>query len=54
MLDMIEPIAGAPKFGTVPKSVTICDYCGHLMMVEHDLTIREPTAGAVNWPTIRL
>jgi len=43
MLEAIEPIDGSPKFGTVPISVAICDCCGHLMMVECDLTLREPT-----------
>ena len=42
-LDGIEPIDGAPEFGTVPVSITICDCCGHMMMVEHDLTLRELT-----------
>ena len=43
ILEVIEPIDGAPKFGTVPMNVTVCDCCGHLMMVERDLTLREPT-----------
>ena len=24
-------------------NVTVCVCCGHLMMIEHDLTLREPT-----------
>jgi hypothetical protein len=39
ILDAIEPIDGTP----VQISITICDCCGHLMMVEQDLTLREPT-----------
>jgi hypothetical protein len=43
VIDAIEPIAGTPKIGTVPMNVTICGCCGHLMIVELDLTLREPT-----------
>jgi C4-type Zn-finger protein len=43
MLEVIEPIDDEPKFGTVPLNVTVCDCCGHLMMVESNLTLREPT-----------
>jgi C4-type Zn-finger protein len=56
VLDAIEPIDGAPEFGTVPVSITICDCCGHLMMVEYDLTLREPTTAErremANYPTL--
>jgi hypothetical protein len=24
-------------------NITLCVCCGHLMMIEHDLTLREPT-----------
>jgi hypothetical protein len=30
-------------FGTVPVTLAVCNCCGHLMMVEHDLTLRELT-----------
>jgi C4-type Zn-finger protein len=43
MIDAIEPVRDTPEFGTVPMKVTLCVCCGHLMMVEHDLTLREPT-----------
>jgi len=43
MIYTIEPIDDTLEFGTVPLSVTICACCGHLMIVEHDLTLREPT-----------
>lgn len=43
ILDAIEPIVGTPRIGTVEISITICDCCGHIMMVEQDLTLREPT-----------
>jgi len=43
MRDGIEPIDGTPEFGTVPVKLTVCDCCGHWMMVEHDLTLRELT-----------
>ena len=56
MLDGIEPIDGAPGFGTVPVKLTVCDCCGHLMMVEHDLTLRELTTEehreVINLPTV--
>ena len=39
MIYTIEPIDDTP----VPLSVTICACCGHLMIVDHDLTLREPT-----------
>jgi len=55
-LGAIEPIDDAPEFGTVPVSITICDYCGHLMIVEYDLTLREPTTAErreiANHPTL--
>ena len=38
MIDAIEPVGD-----TVPMNVTVCVCCGHLMMIEHDLTLREPT-----------
>lgn len=41
-LDAIEPIDGGSEFGTV-SVVTVCDCCGHLMLVQHDLTLRELT-----------
>ena len=43
MLYAIELVGDAPEFGTVPMNVTACVCCGHLMMVERDLTLREPT-----------
>ena len=43
MIYAIEPVDDMPEFGTVPLSVTVCACCGHLMIVEHDLTLREPT-----------
>jgi len=43
MIDAIEPVDDTPEFGTVPMNVTLCVCCGHLMMVEHNLTLREPT-----------
>ena len=43
MIYAIEPVDDTPEFGTVPLSVTVCACCGHLMIVEHDLTLREPT-----------
>jgi hypothetical protein len=43
MLDGIEPIDGAPVFGAVPVTLTVCNCCGHLMTVEHNLTLRELT-----------
>jgi hypothetical protein len=56
MLDAIEPINGALEFGTVPVNVTICDCCGHLMLVEYDLSLREPTPQELreltNHPTV--
>jgi C4-type Zn-finger protein len=56
MLDAIEPIDGAPEFGTVPVNITICDCCGHLMLVEYDLRLREPTPQELreltNHPTV--
>ena len=39
----IESVGDTPEFGAVPLSVTVCACCGHLMIVEHDLTLREPT-----------
>jgi C4-type Zn-finger protein len=44
MLDGIEPIDGAPVFGMDPFTLIVCNCRGHLMMVEHDLTLRELTA----------
>jgi C4-type Zn-finger protein len=41
-LDEIEPIDRVPEFGTV-SVVTICDCCGHLMLVQPDFTLRELT-----------
>ena len=56
MLDGIEPINGAPEFGPVPVNLTVCNCCGHLMMVEHDLTLRELTTeefhAAINHPIV--
>jgi hypothetical protein len=43
VINAIEPVGGPPKFGTVPMNITACVCCGHLMMIEHDLTLREPT-----------
>jgi hypothetical protein len=37
----IEPVNDT-EFGTT-LSVTVCDCCGHLMIVEQDLILREPT-----------
>lgn len=39
----IELVSDRLEFGAVPLSVTVCACCGHLMIVEHDLTLREPT-----------
>ena len=56
MLDGIEPIDGALEFGTVPVNLTVCNCCGHLMMVDHDLTLRELTTEehreVINLPTV--
>ena len=56
MLDGIEPIDGAPVFGAVPVTLTVCNCCGHLMMVGHDLTLRELTTEehreVINLPTV--
>ena len=56
VLDGIEPIDGAPELATVSISLTGCDCCGHLMMVERNLTLRELTAeefhAVINHPTV--
>jgi C4-type Zn-finger protein len=43
MMYAIEPVDDTPEFGKVPLSVTVCVCCGHLMIVEDGLTLREPT-----------
>jgi C4-type Zn-finger protein len=56
MLDGIEPIDGAPVFGAVPVTLTVCNCCGHLMRVGRNLTLRELTneqrREAVNLPAV--
>ena len=56
VLDDIEPIDGTPELGTVPINLTVCDCCGHLMMVECNLTLRELTTeefrAVINHPTV--
>ena len=51
----VELIDGTPELGTVPINLTVCDCCGHLMMVERNLTFRELTAEefrtVINHPT---
>jgi hypothetical protein len=49
----IEPVDDTPELGTVPLNVTVCACCGHLMIVEHDLTLREPTPNELRMPSIR-
>ena len=55
VLDGVEPIDGTPEFGSVPIDLTGCDCCGHLMMVERNLTLRELTTeefrAVINHPT---
>jgi hypothetical protein len=40
----------------VPINLTVCDCCGHLMMVERNLTLRELTTeefrAVINHPTV--
>jgi len=43
----IEPVTDTTEFGTVPLTVTVCACCGHLMIVKHDFTLREPTKDEV-------
>jgi hypothetical protein len=43
VINAIEPVADTPKLGTARMNITLCVCCGHLMMIEHDLTLREPT-----------
>jgi hypothetical protein len=43
MINAIEPVGDTPKLGAAPMNITLCVCCGHLMMIEHDLTLREPT-----------
>jgi hypothetical protein len=43
MIDAIEPVGDTPEFGAAPMNITACVCCGHLMMVEYGLTLREPT-----------
>ena len=56
VLDGIEPIEGTPELGTVPINLIVCDCCGHLMMVERNLTLRELTTedvrAVINHPTV--
>ena len=56
VLDGTEPIDGTPELGTVPINLTVCDCCGHLMMVERNLTLRELTTeefrAVINHPTV--
>ena len=55
-LDGIEPVDGTPELGTVPINLAVCDCCGHLMMVERNLTLRELTTeefrAVINHPTV--
>ena len=52
----VEPIDGTPELGTVPINLTACNCCGHLMMVECNLTLRELTTeefrAVINHPTV--
>jgi hypothetical protein len=52
----VEPIDGTPELGLVPINLTICDCCGHLMMVERNRTLRELTTeefrAVINHPTV--
>ena len=56
VLDGIEPIDGTLELGTVPINLTACDCCGHLMMVERNLTLRELTTeefrAVIHHPTV--
>ena len=56
VLDGVEPIDGTPELGTVPINLTACDCCGHLMMVERNLTLRELTTeefrAVIHHPTV--
>lgn len=56
VLDGIETIDGMPELGTVPINLTVCDCCGHLMMVERNLTLRELTTAefraVINHPIV--
>ena len=55
VLDGTEPIDGTPELGPAPINLTVCDCCGHLMMVERSLTLRELTTeefrAVINHPT---
>jgi hypothetical protein len=52
----VELIHGAPGLGMVPINLNVCDCCGHLMMVERNLTLRELTTeefrAVINHPTV--
>ena len=39
VFDRIEPIDGPLELGTVSISLTGCDCCGHLMMVERNVIL---------------
>jgi hypothetical protein len=55
-LEGVEPIDGTPELGTVPINVTVCDCCGHFMMVERSFILRELTTeefrAVINHPTV--
>jgi hypothetical protein len=52
----VEQIRGAPELGMVPINLTVCDCCGHLMMLDRNLTLRELTTeefhAAINHPIV--
>ena len=56
VFDGIKPIESTPELGTVPINLTACDCCGHLMMVERNLTLRELTTeefrAVIHHPTV--
>jgi hypothetical protein len=52
----VEPIHGAPELGMMPINLTACDCCGHLMLVDRNLTLRELTTvefhAVINHPVV--
>jgi hypothetical protein len=56
VLDGIEPIDATPELGTVPINLILCDCCGHIMMAERNLALRELTTlefrAVINHPTV--
>ena len=56
VLDGITPIDSTPELETASINFTVCDCCGHLMMVERNLTLRELTTeefrAVINHPTV--